>query len=476
MNLTPIQRLRRIGRIEGVSFLLLLIGAMPLKYLAGQPLAVKLVGWAHGILFVCFCWALFRAWRDRLPFLMVGLAFVASLLPFGPFLIDGWLKHFDHDAVPAHREATLRTVMRLLLGTAIAIPVVIGVLLGARLIFFAGPLQPRETLDGGPVIDLHCHTAGIGAGDSGCFISPELRRNFRFGIYLEGFGVTEQELESQGDQLVIGRISRLIAESEHVDRAVVLAIDGVYDDHGGLDRTRTELYVPNGFVARETARHTNLLFGASVNPHRKDALEELGRVKADGAVLVKWIPSIMLIDPSDEALRPFYRKLTELDLPLLTHGGTERSFTRARDELADPARLKLPLDMGVRVIVAHVASTGTNDGEQNFERLVRLFEQHPNLHSEISALTQVNKPGHLGRVLADDRLRGRLLFGSDYPLINTPVVSAWYFPLNLTREEMSRLEAIENPFDRNVELKLALGVPGEIFLRTAEVLRLPGAR
>lgn len=90
---TAIHHLRRIGIIEGISFLLLLGIAMPLKYLAGYPLPVKVVGWAHGVLFVLFCMALLRAkQRAALPLGTAAMVFVAALLPFGPFLIDGRLK------------------------------------------------------------------------------------------------------------------------------------------------------------------------------------------------------------------------------------------------------------------------------------------------------------------------------------------------------------------------------------------------
>lgn len=87
-----ISLLRRVGAAEGVSYLLLLGVAMPLKYLMGYPQAVKVVGWAHGVLFIGFLAALLRArWRAGLGVTLVGWAFVASLLPFGPFLVDGKL-------------------------------------------------------------------------------------------------------------------------------------------------------------------------------------------------------------------------------------------------------------------------------------------------------------------------------------------------------------------------------------------------
>jgi integral membrane protein len=88
-----IKNLRLIGMLEGASFLLLMGVAMPLKYLAGQPLAVKIVGWIHGLLFILFCMALARAknakgWsvKQTLPY------FIAALLPFGPFVVDKKLK------------------------------------------------------------------------------------------------------------------------------------------------------------------------------------------------------------------------------------------------------------------------------------------------------------------------------------------------------------------------------------------------
>lgn len=88
--------LRWIGKTEGISYLLLLGIAMPLKYLAGWPLAVTLVGWVHGVLFVVFCYALLRAWLETpLSFAWAVYAFIASLLPFGPFVIDSRLARFE---------------------------------------------------------------------------------------------------------------------------------------------------------------------------------------------------------------------------------------------------------------------------------------------------------------------------------------------------------------------------------------------
>lgn len=89
---SPVGRVRLIGLTEGVSFLLLMGVAMPLKYLAGQPLAVKYVGWAHGLLFILLCLAILQAWlAGALTFRRSLTTFIAAFIPFGPFLIDSRL-------------------------------------------------------------------------------------------------------------------------------------------------------------------------------------------------------------------------------------------------------------------------------------------------------------------------------------------------------------------------------------------------
>jgi integral membrane protein len=86
---SSVGRVRAVGMLEGISFLLLMGIAMPLKYLAEMPEAVRYTGWAHGVLFIAYCLVIFLAWTEgALPFRKALLAFVASLLPFGPFIID----------------------------------------------------------------------------------------------------------------------------------------------------------------------------------------------------------------------------------------------------------------------------------------------------------------------------------------------------------------------------------------------------
>ena len=331
----------------------------------------------------------------------------------------------------------------------------------------ARPFLPVEPIPEG-IVDMHCHIAGIGAGGSGCWVTPRLLNNWRFKIYLHSFGVSKKELMEKGDGLVGDRISESLAQSKFVSKAVVLALDGVVDAAGDLDTNRTEVFVPNEFVAAVCAQHTNLLFGASVNPYRPDALARLEWAKAHGAVLVKWIPNIMAIHPDDPRLIPFYKKMVELHLSLLSHTGDEDSFSRADNELGDPELLRLPLGLGVTVIAAHIASSGKYHGERGPDRLARLMDGHPNLYTDISALTDANKPGALKEALTKPAFRGRLVYGTDYPLINTALVSPWY-SFHLTLRDKWQISRTKNPWDRDVLTKHYLGVPAETFDRSAQM-------
>ena len=347
----------------------------------------------------------------------------------------------------------------------------VAVVLLGRQVLFRGPYQPVSSLPTQPIIDIHCHAAGIGAGGSGCFVSPRLRSNFRFRIYLDAFGVSEAELQNHGDIRLLQKLSESVAQSRHVQAAVILALDGAVDAEGNLDTQRTEVHIPNRFIADACHRYTNLLFGASIHPRRTNAIELLDEAVAQGAVLVKWIPSIMDIDPSDPRYIPFYKRLVHHRLPLLSHTGPERSFTSATDSLADPERLRLPLDQGVTVIAGHASAGSESDGFPDLMKLRRLMAQYPRLHADISALTQINRIGALRDTLAAPECHGRLVYGSDFPLINTALVSPWYFPLELSEARRQTIAALNNPWDRDVTLKQALGVPTEVFAASTRLLR-----
>lgn len=89
---------KKIGIAEGISFLVLLGIAMPLKYFAGLPMAVTIVGGLHGLLFIVF---MVLAWEVKDQPVVIGwkknfnwlaTCFIAAILPFGTFVLKDQLK------------------------------------------------------------------------------------------------------------------------------------------------------------------------------------------------------------------------------------------------------------------------------------------------------------------------------------------------------------------------------------------------
>ncbi|MGB0429039.1 MAG: DUF3817 domain-containing protein [Bacteroidia bacterium] len=86
---TTLGQFRWIALLEGISFIILLFIAMPLKYVFEIPQAVSLVGMAHGVLFVGYMVFLYMVWREeKWKFTKAVLGFIVSLLPFGTFWFD----------------------------------------------------------------------------------------------------------------------------------------------------------------------------------------------------------------------------------------------------------------------------------------------------------------------------------------------------------------------------------------------------
>lgn len=329
--------------------------------------------------------------------------------------------------------------------------------------------SPKMNIQRKNNLDMHCHVAGIGSG-SEAFISEKIRKSWKYRIYLKSFGVTEEQIKEKGDAFVIEKIAEHLQTSESVGSAVLLALDSAITKHGETDRDRTETYIPNSFLAAETAKYENLYFGASVNPYRLDALSRLEEVKKQGAVLVKWLPAIQHIDPADPKIIPFYQKLVELSLPLLTHAGDEHSFTTADNSLGDPLKIELPLQQGVTVIAAHAATSGKTNGQDNMQRLLPLFAKYPNLYTDISSLTQINKIKFLPKLLQAGVDPTRLLYGTDFPLITTGLTDPLFSIFNIGPRKTLSLKKIKNPWDQDVHLKLAYGVPEQVFSNAYNLL------
>ncbi len=284
------------------------------------------------------------------------------------------------------------------------------------------------------VWDCHVHLIGAGDSGSGAWFSPKMRSLLHPGLYAQyRFYLNASCVDASRKNVDLDFRQRLLTLLDDFPagfRAMAMAFDLAHDEMGKEDREHSAFYVPNDYAAGLAAQHPQrLMFTASVHPYREDAAEALRAAAAKGAVAVKWLPSAMNIDPASPRCDRFYQAMAALDLPLITHGGEEKAVDgAARQDLGNVLRLRRALDAGVRVVVAHCASHGTDrdlDTKENhrevqcftlFERLMADPSYRGRLFGDVSAIPQTNRMDTLPRILGHEEWRGRLLNGSDYPL------------------------------------------------------------
>lgn len=91
-----VKNFRIINTVEGYSYLILLFIAMPMKYLMEIPIATKVVGTIHGILFIAFIILLIMAWQKaKWSFKETLIFFIASLIPFGTFFTKKRVQSYE---------------------------------------------------------------------------------------------------------------------------------------------------------------------------------------------------------------------------------------------------------------------------------------------------------------------------------------------------------------------------------------------
>jgi predicted TIM-barrel fold metal-dependent hydrolase len=318
-----------------------------------------------------------------------------------------------------------------------------------------------------PIIDVHVHVLPPDACSDHAYVSSKQWNWPPFLLLRLRHRIKRQE--AVGDNGFMRRyLARAVAEMRAVDRVVALALDAVYDDAGRRDSRRTHFYVANDYVFKLAKADDRFLPGASVNPRRRDALDELDRCVERGAVLLKWLPSSQGFDPMDRSLVPFYRRMAQARLPLLCHTGPEYALTTAHRHHGRIETLRLALDEGVTVIAAHGGGPDIMNLGRAFHAVADMLLTHANLYADTSAFTQPNRSWYLRRFLRHPELHAKLVHGSDVPL---PIIP-WLFLRSLPLREVMRLSRVASPMDRDYLVKRALGFPDSIFRRGSELLRM----
>ncbi len=291
--------------------------------------------------------------------------------------------------------------------------------------------------------------AGIAGSPESCFSSSAFPQRFWNRIWRAIYA-----------QHLLG----LIRDSSF-DAVVLLAHERVHDADGTVREDLGSMYVPNDVVLDLAAAHPEFLAGVSIHPARRDALEELERCLARGAVLLKCLPNCQNIDCSDPRYRVFWERMAEAGLPLLAHTGGENTVPVVNARLADPKLLRLPLECGVTVIAAHCATKSGLGDPDYFDEWVKMLAEFPNLYGDISALVSLNRCRHLRDCLRPEILP-RIFHGSDFPV--AVLGHRLWLSGALGWSEFRRLQGIRNPLERDWQFKRALGFPEETRTRSGE--------
>lgn len=315
------------------------------------------------------------------------------------------------------------------------------------------------------IVDCHVHicatTPGHGSTSEYLLRSATYRfLRWLLGIKSAGGEGFEREAEA--------KLVETVNAAGSLDQVVVLAFDAVYDLEGRRDEANTHLYVTNDYVIELARKHPKLLFGASVHPYRRDALAELDRCIAQGAVLLKWLPIVQNFNPADKRCLPLFEALAHHKMPLLCHTGGERALPNLNKDYADPALLIPALNRGVTVIAAHWG-TRARLGETDYvPSFVQMAHQYENLYGDTALLNNPMRSYAYDAILADAVVREKLVHGSDWPLPPIP-------PRRIGWLHAAQLLTEKNWLVRDVRIKERLGFDEAFWHRAATLMGERGA-
>lgn len=297
-----------------------------------------------------------------------------------------------------------------------------------------------------PVVDAHTHVFCWGENPGDGFMSDVTQR-----ALLTRLLVWMTKLKRESGKTLSAKMRNMLLRhlrESSLDYAVVLAQDAVYREDGSRNDAATHFYVSNDYVLDLARECPKVLPGVSINLWRSDALQELERCHAAGSRLVKIHTAIQGVDPSLERFDPFYRLARDLEMVLMFHTGYEHSCGVVSQEYADPARLARPLDHGLTVIAAHAGTCAFFDSQDFYPSFVRMMSRYPNLYGDTAVLATSVRWFALRRLSREpERLRNRIIHGSDYPL--PPARLPFLLRTGLFPSEQ------RNPLDMDLRIKRA---------------------
>jgi predicted TIM-barrel fold metal-dependent hydrolase len=290
-------------------------------------------------------------------------------------------------------------------------------------------------------------------------------------LMLRHVGLPATALNRNLDELYVNRLLELVRGSS-LGAIVILAQEQVHDDQGREMPELGSFYVPNDYVLSLARRHAEFLPAVSIHPARPDALEELERCIAAGAVMMKCLPNCQNINCNDRRFTRFWQRMAEAGLPLLAHTGGEHTLPIVRAEYSDPRTLVLPLECGVKVIAAHCGTKSGLSDPEYFHIFTEMTQRFTNLYGDNSAFTVPIRGRHVPECIREP-LASRIVNGSDFPV---PVYGHFpWFRGFVDWKAFRQCEHERSVLEKDVQLKRAMGFSPATFTRIWDLLpvRIP---
>lgn len=300
--------------------------------------------------------------------------------------------------------------------------------------------QAWDGIDPAGLWDCHVHLAGLGDGGSGIEIGPQLSSplqpvHYAQRLFYMNAGCAH-DAPGAVDTAYVARLLNLCDAMPEGFKVMLFAFERFHDTAGHAHPEHSAFYVPNAWAAKLAHEFpTRFEWVASLHPYHAAAVDDLKQAISGGARAVKWLPAAQGMDPASEKCDAFYRVLAESGTPLIVHCGEEKAVKGSDTQaFGNPLRLRIALDAGVKVVVAHCATMGSDlddDGRvrTSFDLFLKAMAEPravDRLYGDISAITLRNRqPMVIRRLLEREDLHARLLHGSDYPLPGVlPLISS----------------------------------------------------
>lgn len=299
----------------------------------------------------------------------------------------------------------------------------------------------RDSLKGIPyIVDAHMHLVGSQTELTGCHAHqtsvPSTLQAVKQRVLSAASGVKSI---SDADRTAAKRTVSLILNFPHrvPYYGALFAFSATYDlEKGTVDMSRTSLHVPNEYMLQVCSEAPERLIPVgSIHPYDANAIEKLRALKAKGVHLIKWLPNSQFISPSHSKSLAFLAEMAKLKMVLVTHVGDEHAVNAAgtNNQFGNPSvfRIALRENPDLHIIFAHVGSEGTsivdNRKRENFDVVIDILKEFPKqAFADISAFSSAyRRVKYLPRLLAEKKIHGQLIYGTDYPLPAVGMLSFW---------------------------------------------------